>query len=95
MRSSHESHATQISRIDLRQSGSNVRAPRPCVVYPHLARYTVIPEREADGGYVAKGPAWLGCVSQGDSREKAMANIREAAELWIEDCAAADGPHGK
>ena len=31
-------------------------------------------------------PALPGCVSQGDTREEAMANIREAAEGWIEDC---------
>lgn len=49
-------------------------------------RYTVILERESDGGYIASVPALPGCVSQGDSREEAMRNIREAAELYIEDC---------
>ena len=49
-------------------------------------RYTVILEKEADDGYVATVPALPGCVSQGDTRDEAIANIREAAELYIEDC---------
>ena len=49
-------------------------------------RYTVILEREADGGYVASVSVLPGCVSQGDTKEEALANIREAAELYIEDC---------
>ncbi len=49
-------------------------------------RYTVVLEQAADGGYVACVPALPGCVSQGDSRTEALANIREAIELYIEDC---------
>ncbi len=49
-------------------------------------RYTVILEQESDGGYVAIVPALPGCVSQGDTREEAMTNIAEAAELYVEDC---------
>ena len=55
-------------------------------------RYTVILEREADGGYVATMPALPGCLSQGDTRDEAMKNIREAADLYIEDCIAAGDP---
>ena len=54
--------------------------------------YTVILEQEADGGYVATLPALPGCVSQGDTREEVMRNIREAADLYIEDCIAAGDP---
>lgn len=54
--------------------------------------YTVILEQESDGGYVALVPAMPGCVSQGDSREEALKNIREAAELYIEDCIACGDP---
>ena len=46
----------------------------------------MILEKEQDGGYVATVPALPGCVSQGDTREAVIANIREAAELYIEDC---------
>lgn len=49
-------------------------------------RYTVVLEQESDGGYVASVPALPGCVSQGDSRAEVLANIREAIELYVEDC---------
>jgi predicted RNase H-like HicB family nuclease len=52
-------------------------------------RYTVILEPEADGGYVATVPALPGCVSQGDTHDEVMQNIRDAADLYIEDCIAA------
>jgi predicted RNase H-like HicB family nuclease len=55
-------------------------------------RYTVILEQEADGGYVATVPALPGCVSQGDTRDEVMRNIREAADLYVEDCIAAGDP---
>jgi predicted RNase H-like HicB family nuclease len=55
-------------------------------------RYTIILERETDGGYVATVPALPGCVSQGDTSDEAMRNIREAADLYIEDCIAASDP---
>jgi len=57
-----------------------------------MMRYTVLLEREADGGFVATVPVLPGCVSQGDTREEALKNIREAAELYIEECVAAGDP---
>ena len=55
-------------------------------------RYTVVLERESDGGFVVSVPTLPGCVSQGDSRSEALANIREAIELYIEDCREAGDP---
>ena len=55
-------------------------------------RYTVILEQEPDGGYVATIPALPGCVTQGDTRDEVMKNIREAANLYIEDCIASGDP---
>lgn len=52
-------------------------------------KYTVVLQRENDGGYVATVPALPGCVSQGDSREEALRNIGEAIELYLEDMKAA------
>lgn len=49
-------------------------------------RYTVVLEREEDGGFVVTVPALPGCVSQGDSREEALENVREAIAVYIEDC---------
>ena len=52
-------------------------------------RYNVIVQREPDGGFSASVPVLPGCVSQGDTKEEAMANITEAIELYVEDCLAA------
>jgi len=49
-------------------------------------RYTVVLKQEEDGGFVATVPALPGCVSQGDSRDEAIENVREAIALYIEDC---------
>ena len=49
-------------------------------------RFTVVLEQESDEGFVASVPALPGCVSQGDTREEALRNIREAIELYLEDC---------
>jgi predicted RNase H-like HicB family nuclease len=36
------------------------------------------------GGYWAEVPALPGCVSEGETFDKVIASIREAAEGWIE-----------
>ncbi len=46
--------------------------------------YTVLLEKEDDGGYHAFCPILKGCHSQGDSVEEAIANITEAIELYLE-----------
>ena len=55
-------------------------------------RYTVVLERESDGGFVVSVPALPGCITQGDTREKALSNAKEAAELYVEDCIADGDP---
>lgn len=37
-----------------------------------------------DGFWVAECPSLPGCVSQGETREDAVRNIREAIDLYIE-----------
>ncbi len=39
------------------------------------------------GGYVVEVPSLPGCISQGDTIDEALANIREAIELYIEGMA--------
>ena len=47
-------------------------------------KYTVIVEKGNESGYVAYAPALKGCVSQGETREKAIRNIKEAMEVYVE-----------
>ena len=47
-------------------------------------RYTVIIEQGRESGYVAYCPALKGCVSQGETKEDALKNIKEAMEVYIE-----------
>ena len=47
-------------------------------------KFTVILLPEAEGGYSVICPAIPGCVSQGNSREDALANIPEAILLCLE-----------
>jgi predicted RNase H-like HicB family nuclease len=49
-----------------------------------IHRRQVILEREEDGGYSVSCPSLPGCHSQGDTLDEALANIREAIELYIE-----------
>ena len=47
-------------------------------------RYTVIFERQPDGGYHASCPALPGCHSEGDTLDEATANAREAIAVYLE-----------
>ncbi len=44
----------------------------------------VLLEQGEDGWIVAHVPALRGCVTQGKSRDEAIANIKEAIEGWLE-----------
>lgn len=50
-------------------------------IYKYIAVYE--PDNEA-GGYTVTIPALPGCISEGDTFEKAQKNIQEAAELYLE-----------
>jgi predicted RNase H-like HicB family nuclease len=47
-------------------------------------KLNVILEPSDEGGYTALFPALPGCISEGDTKEEALANIREAIELYLE-----------
>ena len=47
-------------------------------------KFTVIIEQDEDGIYVGKVPELKGCLSQGDSLDELMINIKEAIELCLE-----------
>ena len=44
----------------------------------------VLLEPSDEGGYTAIVPALPGCISEGDTREEALANIKEAIKLYLE-----------
>ena len=44
----------------------------------------VVLEPSEEGGFTALVPALPGCVSEGDTREEALANIQEAIGLYLE-----------
>jgi len=44
----------------------------------------ILLEPSPDGGFTALVPALPGCISEGDTRDEALANIREAIELYLE-----------
>jgi predicted RNase H-like HicB family nuclease len=46
-------------------------------------RLNVVLEPGEDGWFVAEVPALPRCVSQGKTREEAIANAREAIEGWL------------
>jgi len=47
-------------------------------------RLRVVLEPSDEGGYTVHVPALPGCISEGDSREEALDNIREAIQLYLE-----------
>ena len=44
----------------------------------------VILELSDDSGYTAYVPSLPGCISEGDTKEEALSNIKEAIELYLE-----------
>ena len=55
------------------QTISKLESKRQVLLYPG-----------EDGYFVVEVPSLLGCVSQGKTREEALANIEEAISLYIE-----------
>ena len=47
-------------------------------------RLKIVLEPSEEGGYTAYAPSLPGCISEGDTAEEAMANVREAIELYLE-----------
>ena len=46
---------------------------RQVIIYP-----------DEDGSFVAMCPSLPGCVSEGDTYQETLINIKEAIDLWIE-----------
>ncbi len=50
-----------------------------------VMEYTAVFQEEHGGGYSVWIPDLRGCASQGESLEEAIANIKEAIELYLEN----------
>ncbi len=57
-----------------------------------LRTFRVIIEPNESGGYTITVPMLPGCISEGDTKIEALANIKEAIELYIESLEADDEP---
>ena len=55
-------------------------------------RYRVYIEQDEDGVFVAEVPSLPGCISQGDTRVEALANVKEAIEAYLESLEAHGEP---
>jgi antitoxin HicB len=55
-------------------------------------RYRVLIEQDEDGVFVVECPSLPGCVSQGTTRQEALANIRDAIAGYLESLRKHDDP---
>jgi predicted RNase H-like HicB family nuclease len=60
-------------------------------------KINIILEPSDEGGYTAIVPSLPGCISEGNSKEEALKNIRKAIELYLEavDDDAGFGPNAE
>ena len=49
-----------------------------------MMRFKVVLEEAEEGGYVVYVPSLPGCVSQGETRDEALDNIKEAIEAYLD-----------
>ncbi len=47
-------------------------------------RLKVVLEPSDEGGYTVYAPCLPGCISEGETAEEALTNIREAIDLYLE-----------
>lgn len=55
----------------------------PNAVILYRVKYRIIIEQDEDGVFVAEQPALPGCVSQGKTREEALANVKDAVAGYL------------
>ncbi len=47
-------------------------------------KFKIVLEPSSEGGYTVIVPSLPGCISEGETIEEAIANIREIIELYLE-----------
>ncbi len=55
-------------------------------------KYRVLIEKDEDGVFTAEVPNLPGCITQGATRDEALANSREAIAAYLESLEAHDDP---
>jgi predicted RNase H-like HicB family nuclease len=70
--SKFEGRYRRLSALDPQKTPGRLSSMRQVIIYPG-----------EDGFWVAECPSLPGCISQGETRERAIANIREAIEGYI------------
>ena len=53
----------------------------------------IVVEQDEDGKFVSSCPTLPGCWSQGDTREEAIANLKEATALYLSEFPLTDLGH--
>jgi predicted RNase H-like HicB family nuclease len=48
-----------------------------------MMNYEVVLISAEEGGYTIVAPALPGCISEGDTEEEALKNIRDAIQGWL------------
>lgn len=57
-----------------------------------IFNYTIIFEKEDDGGYHVFCPTLKGCHSQGDTYDEALTNIEDAIKIYLDSLIAHNEP---
>ncbi|MFW5990740.1 MAG: type II toxin-antitoxin system HicB family antitoxin [Candidatus Nanoarchaeia archaeon] len=47
-------------------------------------KFNVLIEQDEDGTFIGRVPELKGCITQGDSLDELMKNMKEAVELYLE-----------
>jgi len=55
------------------------------IIKKEIVNFNAVFMEEKDGGYSVSVPYLPGCLSQGDTFEDAVKNIKEAIELYLEE----------
>lgn len=55
-------------------------------------KFKIVLEKDVDGGFIATVPSLPGCISQGETEQEALKNIKEAISLHISSLAADGEP---
>lgn len=59
---------------------------------PRPREFDVLLESQPDGGYTVYAPDLPGCVTEGDTKDQALANIQEAIAAYLESLGAHRDP---